>query len=62
MSQFVISKKLCGASGHRAALTKLTYSRPFQYNDNTYYKPHTVYGGIGSSCKPNIWRKIYRKC
>ena len=62
MSQFVISRKSCGKCGGVAPLNKLNYTRPFQYQHNYYYKPHTVYGRVGSSSRPNIWRKIYNKC
>ena len=61
MSLFVISRKQCGHCGQSSALNKLTYTRPFQHNNTTYYKPHTAYGNVGSSSRPNLWRKIYRK-
>ena len=62
MSQFVISRKQCGKCGHAAALGRMAYTRPFQYQHNNYYKPHSVVGQVGSSSRANIWRKVYRKC
>ena len=62
MSQFVISRKNCGRCGQVKSLNTMNYTRPFQYQHNYYYKPHSVIGQVGSSSRANIWRKIYTKC